>query len=89
MLKKIIPFIILFTLNANNSLSTESINLDTLKNECRSLTQKEDLLLWKENLEQQFSSIEVVGRAKTEAEEKESQKIKKILFHLKQILNAL
>ena len=83
MLKKITPLLLLFALYITPSF-TQDINFEQGK----SFIQKEDLLEWKKNLEFQFSSIEVVGRAKTEEEEKESQKIRKILFHLKEILNT-
>ena len=39
--------------------------------------------------EQELTTLEVVGRAKSDQEEKRSQKIKKILFHLKHIIKAL
>ena len=84
MLKKMAPFILLFALYITPSFG-QNINFE----HNGSFIQKEALLEWKKNLEYQFSSIEVVGRAKTEKEEKESQKIRKILFHLKKILNIL
>ena len=68
MLKKITPLLLLFALYITPSF-TQDINFEQGK----SFIQKEELLAWKKNLEYQFSSIEVVGRAKTEEDENKKQ----------------
>ena len=76
-----------FFLSSNSFGNPQFFEISTMTSEMT--PEIKEFLKLKEIYEQELTSIEVVGREKSEKEEKRSQKIKRILFHLNHILKTL
>jgi hypothetical protein len=73
----------LFTLTSFSAIAGLTPRKDCPpREESRFDIMKKEMLTWEKQLEQEFASIEVVGRGKTMEEEKRAQEIRGILLHL-------